>query len=206
MKNSRLPSPPGIADGTIPPTRQPSPLRKAPMSLQTAVWTAGSRTMPFLTSRRPASNCGLISARSVARSFEDFADSRQDELERDEAHIDRGEIRLFGKPRRIDAADIGFFHRDDVAAAAQARMKLIAADVDGVDAPRAAHKQDFGEAAGRGADVEADAPGHVEMKMIERGRKLDAAARHIRMRRARRRCPRRRRLPPTPCAPARRRR
>ena len=60
-------------------------------------------------------------------------------------------------------------------------MQLIAADVDRVDALRAAQNQNFGEAAGRGADVEADAPGHVEMKMIERGCKLDAAARHIRM-------------------------
>ena len=60
-------------------------------------------------------------------------------------------------------------------------MQLIAADVDRVDAPRAAQNQDFGEAAGRGADVEADTPGHVEMKMIERRCKLDAAARHIGM-------------------------
>ena len=72
-------------------------------------------------------------------------------------------------------------HRDDIAAAAQTRMQLIAADVDRVDAPRAAQNQNFGEAAGRGADVEADAPRHVEMKTIERGCKLDAAARHIRM-------------------------
>src|SRR5580698_1198314 len=113
--------------------------------------------------------------------FEDFADSRRDELERDEAHVHRGKIRLFGKARRIEAADIGFLHGDDIAAAAQARMQLIAADVDRVDALRAAQSQNFGEAAGRGANVEANAPGHVEMKMIERGCKLDAATRHIRM-------------------------
>ena len=35
MKNSRLPSPPRIADGTTPPTRQPSEAMKAPMSSQT---------------------------------------------------------------------------------------------------------------------------------------------------------------------------
>ena len=39
MKNSRLPSPPRIADGTIPPMRQPSEARNAPMSSQTATWT-----------------------------------------------------------------------------------------------------------------------------------------------------------------------
>ena len=71
--------------------------------------------------------------------------------------------------------------RDDIVTAAQARMQLIAADIDRVDAPRAAREQDLGEAAGRGADVEADAIRHVEREMIERERKLDAAARHIRM-------------------------
>ena len=60
-------------------------------------------------------------------------------------------------------------------------MQLIAADVDRVDASRAAQSQNFGEAAGRGADIEADTPRHVEMKTIERGCKLDAAARHVGM-------------------------
>ena len=36
MKNSRLPSPPRIADGTMPPTRQPSDVTKAAMSSQIA--------------------------------------------------------------------------------------------------------------------------------------------------------------------------
>src|SRR5580700_6479903 len=113
--------------------------------------------------------------------FEDFADGRHDELERDEADINGGEIRPLGKARRIKRADVGLLHRDDIAAAAQARMQLIAADVDGVDAACAAQCQNLGEAAGRGADVEADAPRHVEMKMIERGCKLDPATRHVRM-------------------------
>src|SRR5580698_5392484 len=114
-------------------------------------------------------------------SFEDFSDSRHDVLERDEAYIHRGKIRLFGKARRVEAADIDSLHGDDIAAAAQARMQLIAADVDGVDTLRAAQNQNFSEAPGRGADIEADAAGHVETKMIECRRKLDAAARHIRM-------------------------
>jgi hypothetical protein len=36
-------------------------------------------------------------------------------------------------------------------------VQLIAADVEGVDAPCAARNQDLREAAGRGADVETDA-------------------------------------------------
>ena len=42
----------------------PADERGALMSSHTAAWMAGSRTMPFLRCRRPASNCGLISATS----------------------------------------------------------------------------------------------------------------------------------------------
>src|SRR5215468_12217358 len=55
------------------------------------------------------------------------------------------------------------------------------ADVDRVDAPRAAREQHLGEAAGRGADIEADAAARIEFEMIERGRELHAAARHPRV-------------------------
>ena len=41
--------------------------------------------------------------------------------------------------------------------AAQEGMKLIAADIDRIDAPRAALQQHLGKPAGRGADIEADA-------------------------------------------------
>src|SRR5580692_5666828 len=70
--------------------------------------------------------------------FEDFTERRHDELERDEAYVNRGKIRMFGEARQIKRADIGSLHRDDIAAAAQARMQLIATDVDRVDAPCAA--------------------------------------------------------------------
>ena len=60
-------------------------------------------------------------------------------------------------------------------------MQLPAADIDRVDAPRATLQQDFGEAAGRGADIEADAALQIESKLIEGGGELDAAARYVRM-------------------------
>ena len=41
---------------------QPCVAAKAAMSSHTALWTAASRTMPFLIAARGASNCGLISA------------------------------------------------------------------------------------------------------------------------------------------------
>ena len=49
--------------------------------------------------------------------------------------------------------------------------------------PGAARQQDLGEAAGRGAKVEACAAFRIKAEMIERGGKFDAAARHPRMRR-----------------------
>ena len=52
-KNSRLPSPPAIGEGTTPTTCQPSAATNAAISSHTAAWTAGSRTMPFLTCAAP---------------------------------------------------------------------------------------------------------------------------------------------------------
>ena len=66
------------------------------------------------------------------------------------------------KSRRIEIADIGLLDGNDIVAAAQPRMQLAAADIDRIDAPRAALEQHFGEAAGRGADIEADAAGDID--------------------------------------------
>ena len=51
-------------------------------------------------------------------------------------------------------------------------VELAVADVDGVDAPRAALQQAVGEAAGRGADVEADQAAGVDAEMLDGGRQL----------------------------------
>ena len=55
-------------------------------------------------------------------------------------------------------------------------MQLAMSNVDRVDAPCPALEQDLGKSAGGGADVETDTPFRVKTEMIERGRKLDAAA------------------------------
>ena len=60
-------------------------------------------------------------------------------------------------------------------------MQLAAPDIDRIDAPRAAREQHVGEAAGRSADIEADAPRRIEAEMIERGGELQPAARDPRM-------------------------
>ena len=58
----------------------------------------------------------------------------------------------------------------------QAGVQLVAAAVEGVDAPRPAREEDLREPAGRGADVEADAALQIEPEMVEGGGKLDPAA------------------------------
>ena len=58
-------------------------------------------------------------------------------------------------------------------------MKLIAADIDGIDAAGPARDEHLRKATGRGADVEADAAADLEREGIERRRELDAPARHV---------------------------
>ena len=62
-------------------------------------------------------------------------------------------------------------------------MQLAVPDVERVDAPCTAREQDLGKSTGRSADIEADAPCGIKAEMVERRRKLHAAARDVRMRR-----------------------
>jgi hypothetical protein len=66
-------------------------------------------------------------------------------------------------------------------------MQLAPSHIHGIDPPRTACQQDFGKAASRGADIEADAaarikPG-IEPEVIERRRELHSPSRHVRVRR-----------------------
>ena len=61
-------------------------------------------------------------------------------------------------------------------------MQLVATHIHRVDPPGAACEQNFGEAPGRRADIETDAPARIAdriaVEMIECGRELYTAARH----------------------------
>ncbi len=63
---------------------------------------------------------------------------------------------------------------------AQPRVQLAVADVERDHARRAALEQDVGEAAGRGADVDAVEAGRVDAEPVEPVRELLAAARDVR--------------------------
>ena len=58
-------------------------------------------------------------------------------------------------------------------------MHLAVADVDCRDMRGAALQQDFGKAAGRGADVETGPAGRVELEMVEPRGKLQGGARDV---------------------------
>ena len=62
----------------------------------------------------------------------------------------------------VSVARVHALEHDDARIVAQPRVELPVADVDGDHARRAALEQDVGEAAGRGADVEAVEPGRVD--------------------------------------------
>src|SRR5258705_7639560 len=64
-------------------------------------------------------------------------------------------------------------------------MQLAATDIHGIDRRRAACQQALSEAAGRGADIEADAAARIEhgTELVEGGRELHPTARYVRMRR-----------------------
>ena len=102
---------------------------------------------------------------------------RQHQSLRNEAHIDDERIRRFAKPDCGERARIDPFERADARVRRKARIKLSVADIDGDDLRRAARQQDVGEAPSRGADVEADKARGIESEGVERGGKLDPAAR-----------------------------
>src|ERR1700723_2215196 len=102
---------------------------------------------------------------------------RQHKPLRNETHIDNDRVRRFVQHHRRERARVEAFKRADARVGRKARIELSMADIHGDDVGRAARKEDVGEASGRGADVEADEARRIEREGVERGGKLDSAAR-----------------------------
>ena len=81
-----------------------------------------------------------------------------------------------GKLGRLELARVAALDHGHPRVVAQAPVELPMGDVEGDHARRAALQQAVGEAAGRGADVEAVEAGDVDSQRLERVRELDAAA------------------------------
>ena len=99
--------------------------------------------------------------------------------ERDERDVDRRERGLERQVGRRDRARVGALDHVDARVVSKRPLELSVRDVERDHARGAALKQAVGEAAGRGADVEAVEAGHVEAERVERVRELDPAPRYI---------------------------
>ena len=102
---------------------------------------------------------------------------RQHKPLRNETDIDDDRVRRFVQHHRRERARVEAFKRADARVGRKARIELSMADIHGDDVGRTARKEDVGEASGRGADVEADEICRIEREGVERGGKLDSAAR-----------------------------
>ena len=78
----------------------------------------------------------------------------------------------------VQMPGIGFFQHDHARIGAQFPGELAVADIDGIDPRCAMVEQDIGEAAGRGADIEADPPGRIDAETLDAVGQLQAAARN----------------------------
>ena len=118
------------------------------------VYGESGTTPPFPTSALPASNCGFTSTQAHASVGRNAA-------------IGGGEDQPEGNEREVGTAPQGSstFSRGHSRARApspadppEPGMELTVSDIDGEDAGRAALEQHVGEAAGGGAEIEAEAP------------------------------------------------
>src|SRR5206468_3420281 len=104
----------------------------------------------------------------------------QDLLQRDERDVDDRERRLLAEDPRVERPRVGLLHDHHAGVLAQLGVELAHPDVHGVHAGGAALEQAVGEAAGRGAHVEADPAGHLHLEGVEGVGELLAAPAHER--------------------------
>ena len=142
--------------------------------------TAGSRTTPPLpTSPRPTSNCGLISATSAGARRGQRQRRRQHRFEADEAGVADHEVDRLRDLGARQVARVGLLQHRRRADRCAASRRAGPARRRRIDLGGAVRQQHVGEAAGRGADVEADERrARSRPNAVERMRELQAAARH----------------------------
>ena len=138
-------------------------------------------TRPLTMSVAPDFELRLDEADEPRRLGGEFQHMRQHEPLRNEAHVDDDRRRPLAETLGVKRARIDAFERADARVRGEARIELSTTDIDGDDFGGAAREQDIGKASGRGADVEADEARGIEPECVERGGKLDPAARDIRV-------------------------
>ncbi len=141
---------------------------------------ASSVTMPPLPMcSRPTSNCGLI--RITASALGAISASGASSTFSTETKLTSETRRSIGSgiERSVEVAAVHPFEADHPGVVAEALVQLVVADIDGVDPRRAAFQQHLGEAAGRGAEVEAGHPRRLDAAGLETRNELESGARDI---------------------------
>ena len=172
------PSGPGRPEEAKPSTAAPCARALCATATSAARRSSGARTTPPLPTRpRPTSNCGLTIASASKRSAQQASTAGQDLGQRDEGDVGHHEVGRVGQVARRQRARVGALEHGDALVGAQRPVQLAVGDVERDDVRGAALQQAVGEAAGRGADVQAAAPGGVDARRVERVGELDPAAR-----------------------------
>ena len=106
----------------------------------------------------------------------------QDQSERDERHVDRGERHPSRQRIGAQVPRVRAFQGDDPWIASERIRQLAPSNVHGVDFRGASLKEDVREPAGRGTDVEADEPCRVDSEGVQcRGELLPATTDELRL-------------------------
>ncbi len=100
-------------------------------------------------------------------AVQELHNGRQDELERDERHIDRNEVNRFVEVGRAEVARVHFLAIDHARVIAQRLVELPVADIDRIHLRRTVSQHDVGEASGRRTDVHAGLVAHVDFEPLE---------------------------------------
>src|SRR5690606_916871 len=99
----------------------------------------------------------------------------------DERSVYHDQIHRLRKRLGRQVPRVGTFHRNDTRIAPQPLMQLSVADIDRVDALRAALKQAVREATGRRSEIGGNPPCRIELERVQRTRELHASPRYERM-------------------------
>ena len=179
-----MPAGPSSGDSISPPTRRPNPSACARTESTVARRTAGSLTTPFGTASPAGLELRLDQAHDLAVRRQLGLDTAQDPRQRDERDVDYGQADSLRQSQRIlmvwiEPAGVRPLHRNHSGVTTQRLGKLSASHVESIDARSTALQQDIGEAARRRPNVEAHAPGRIDLKGIERGGQLFAATRDV---------------------------
>ena len=192
MTNSRFPLAPGSPESTTPATPAPrSRGRAAATSREDAPLHLGVAHDALARLAAARLELRLDEHERLPAGLGERERRRQREPHRDERDVaghERGREGQLAQRARVDALE-----HDHARVVAEPRVQLAVADVERDHARGAALQQDVGEAAGRGAEVEAVEPGGVDAEAVERVGELEPGARDVRRRRRRARAARPRR-------------